>query len=202
MTKPAQPSRILFKPILSGSWQEHAALRDYRAEWLSSLLVERATWTDFAPTIELADAVIGGPEFVWFRFWLPEPDQLVEKYFDADGTPIGVYIPICEPLLRENKSYRTSELILAVWVDNSKRVSVLREFEFDEAVRRQIISPEEAERAEARIRELTAAIFREEFPPALVRNFAIASDETPAAESAPASANDSRSARQENTNHR
>ena len=55
---------------------------------------------------------------------------------------------------------------------------MLREEEFDEGVRVQLLNSQEAERAETRIRELTAAIFREEFPPPLVRNFAIAMEKS------------------------
>ena len=174
MTEMVDSSQPLFQPFTSGDWSEHAAMTDYRAEWFNSLLVERAAWTAQAPTVELLDTVIGGPGFVWFRFWLPDLDQLVEKYFNAEGNAIGVYLPVCRPLEREDSAYSTSDLILAIWYNADKRVSVLREDEFDEGVRRQFLSSEEAERAEIRIRELTAAIFREEFPPPLVRNFAIA----------------------------
>ena len=153
---------------------EHEAMTDYRAEWFNALLVERAAWAEHAPTIELLDSVIGGPGFVWFRFWLPDLDQLVEKYFNPEGNLVGLYLPVCRPLAREDKTYRTSDLILAIWYNADKRVAILREEEFEEGVRRQLLSSNEAELAETRIRELTAAIFREEFPPPLVRNFAIA----------------------------
>ena len=176
MTETAESPQPLFQPFTSGDWSAHAAMTDYRAEWFNSLLVERAAWTEQAPTVELLDTgtVIGGPGFVWFRFWIPDLDQLVEKYFNAEGDAIGVYLPVCRPLEREDSAYRTSDLILAIWYNDDKRVSVLREEEFDDSVSRQYLSSEDAERAETRIRELTAAIFREEFPPPLVRNFAIA----------------------------
>ena len=166
-------SQIQLKPLISGNWRKHKAMTAYCAEWLSTLLVERATWMAHAPTIELADTVISGPGFSWFRFWMPALDQVAEKYFDGAGKEIGVYFPVCQPLVQEGKRYHTSELILAVWYDVAKRVSVLREAEFDEAVRRQMISDNEAARAETRIRKLTAAIFREEFPPPVVRHFAV-----------------------------
>lgn len=178
MTETAESSQQLFKPFIGGEWKEHAAMTDYRAEWFNSLLVERAAWTPQAPTVELLGTVISGPGFVWFRFWLPDLDQLVEKYFNAEGDAIGFYLPVCRPLEREDKAYRTSDLILAIWYNADKRVSVLREEKFDEGVRRQLLSSAEAERAETRIRELTAAIFREEFPPPLVRNFAIAMEKS------------------------
>ena len=178
MSETAPSSPRLFKTFSSGDWSQHASMTDYRAEWFNSLLVERAAWTDQAPTVELLDTVIGAPGFVWFRFWLPDLDQLVEKYFDAEGTAIGLYLPVCRPLQREDKAYRTSDLILAIWYNADKRVFVLREEEFEEVVHEQRLTSHEAERAETRIRELTAAIFREEFPPPLVRNFAIAMEKS------------------------
>jgi predicted RNA-binding protein associated with RNAse of E/G family len=178
MNETAQSSQRLFRPFTSGDWSEHAAMTDYRAEWFNSLLVERAAWTAQAPTVELLDTVISAPGFVWFRFWLPDLDQLVEKYFNADGSAIGLYLPVCRPLEREDKAYHTSDLILAIWYNADQRVFVLREEEFDEGVRVQLLNSQEAERAETRIRELTAAIFREEFPPPLVRNFAIAMEKS------------------------
>ncbi len=178
MSEAAQSSQRLFKSFTSGDWNNQSAMTDYRAEWFNSLLVERAAWTDQAPTLELLDTVIGAPGYVWFRFWLPDLDQMVEKYFDAEGSAIGLYLPVCRPLQRQDKAYRTSDLILAIWYNADKRVFVLREEEFDEVVRAQGLSSQEAERAEARIRELTAAIFREEFPPPLVRNFAIAMEKS------------------------
>lgn len=181
MAETAESSPRMFQRFNSGDWRADAAMTDYRAEWFNALLVERAAWTTDAPEVELMDTVIGGPGFVWFRFWLPELDQLVEKYFTAAGDAIGFYLPVCRPLQRDDEAYRTSDLILAIWYNADKRVSVLREAEFDEAHRRQLLSTEEAERAETRIRELTAAIFRDEFPPPLVRNFAINTDNsTPA----------------------
>ncbi len=178
MSETVQSSQRLFKPFNSGEWNENAAMTDYRAEWFNSLLVERTAWTAQAPTVELHDTIIGAPGFVWFRFWLPDLDQMVEKYFNAEGTAIGLFLPVCRPLQREDKAYHTSDLILAIWYNADKRVFVLREEEFEDCVRDQSISSQEAERAETRIRELTAAIFREEFPPPLVRNFAIAMEKS------------------------
>ncbi|MXY96115.1 MAG: DUF402 domain-containing protein [Caldilineaceae bacterium SB0670_bin_27] len=178
MSETVQSSQRLFRSFSSGDWEHRADMTDYRAEWFNSLLVERAAWTAHAPTVELLDTVIGAPGFVWFRFWLPDLDQMVEKYFDANGTAIGLYLPVCRPLQHEDKAYNTSDLILAIWYSSDKRVFVLHEEEFEDVVREERLRSEEAERAETRIRELTAAIFREEFPPPLVRNFAIAMEKS------------------------
>jgi predicted RNA-binding protein associated with RNAse of E/G family len=173
MTEAKQAARVLFQPLTNGGWQSHPEMTDYRAEWLSSLLVERANWKEDSFPRSFGSAQIAGPGYVWFRFWLPEQDQVVEKYFDADGNAVGVYVPVTEALERRGEVWRTVELVLALWLDASGRVSVLREDDFDEAVEREILTPVAAEQAERRIRELTTAIAAEQFPPPLVRNFEI-----------------------------
>ncbi len=164
---------MLFEPLQSGDWGEHPEMEDYRAEWLSSLLVERAAWRVGARPRRIGSVEVAGPGFVWFRFWLPEQDQVVEKYFHAEGRALGMYMPVCTPLERRGEVYRATELILGLWLQQSGQVSVLREEEFDAAVEDELLPPVAVERAERRIRELTAAIFREQFPPPLVRNFDI-----------------------------
>lgn len=166
-------AEVVFQPLVSGAWRDDRRFSDYRAEWLSSLLVERGTWAAHAEPIEIDGHQVGAPRHVWFRFWLPEPDQVVEKYFNAAGEPIGLYIPICHPLERVGEGYGTVQLILGVWISEDRRVAVLRENDFDEAIRRRLLDGETIERAENRIRLLTAAIHQEEFPPPLVRNFEI-----------------------------
>lgn len=171
MTRTRQAARVLFQPLISGGWQTHPEMTDYKAEWLSSLLVERANWRRNVFPRFFENAQIAGPGYVWFRFWLPEQDQVVEKYFDPAGREVGIYVPVAEELERRGDVWRTVELVLALWLQPGGRVSVLREKDFEEAVAREILTPVAAERAERRIRELTTAIAAEQFPPPLVRNF-------------------------------
>lgn len=171
MTNVKQTARVLFQPLTSGGWHNHPEMTDYRAEWLSDLLVERANWTDSAFPRHFGGVQVAGPGYVWFRFWLPEQEQVVEKYFAPDGESVGVYVPVTEDLERRGDQWRTVELVLALWLQPNGRVSVLREDDFEEAVEREILTPVAVERAERRIRELTTAIAQEQFPPPLVRNF-------------------------------
>ncbi len=159
--------------IISGAWQTNPSLTDYRAEWLSEVLVERATWAPTAEPQQVGDAQVAGPGYIWFRFWFLEDGQVMEKYFDAEGNPVGVYVPICMPLERENSTLSTQGLILALWIEPDGRVTVLHEEEFDAKAMAGELTPVQVEHAEYRIRELTTAIGQNRFPPALVRNFAI-----------------------------
>ena len=167
------------REIESGVWQTSPHMVDYRVEWPGDMLVERATWTADAPARPLLTQSDGLLEtaragYIWFRFWLPDDEQLVERYFDSSGEPLGTYIPICMPLERRGQSFATRELLLALWISaDGDRVTVLNEDAFDAAVEAGALTPVESERAELRIRELTSAVVQKLFPPALVRNFTI-----------------------------
>lgn len=164
--------------IESGEWQSYTQMIDYRAEWPGDMLVERATWGPTTPAEQLqarggTPVATVGPNYIWFRFWLSDDQQLVERYFDADGVAIGTYIPICMPLTRHGQVYSTVNLLLGLWIDTDDQVTVLGEEAFDEAVASKQLSPVETERAELRIRTLTGGVAQKRFPPALVRNFTI-----------------------------
>lgn len=178
--------------IESGEWQSHPHLEDYRAEWPADMLVERATWGADAPTQEITAqsntaVTIAGPGYIWFRFWLPDHDQVVERYFDDAGEEIGTYIPVCAPLERTGKVYRARHLLLSLWLEADARITALHEEDFDAAVEAEQVTPVEAERAESQFRTLTMAVGQKSFPPALVRNLTIrmedAQDDETAAQS-------------------
>lgn len=160
--------------ITSGQWQTNPHLHDYRTEWFSSMLVERATWLPNAPIQQLGDRVIASSGFVWLRFWLLESDDVIEKYLDARGNPIGYYMPICTPLDRRGTQLYVGWLKLALWMQTSGQLTVLGEESFEQAINSGDLTPVEAEHAEYRIRTLTTAIHQKRFPPAIVRNFTLA----------------------------
>lgn len=165
--------------IESGEWQFDETLLDYRAEWPGNMLVERATWGPNTRTVTTAKlqgyepSIIAAPNYIWFRFWLSEDDQIVERYFAPHGEPVGTFLPITMELQKQGRSFQTVALILGLWIAEDGRVTVLNEPEFDAAVASGQVNPVESERAELRIRALTGAIAQKRFPPALVRNFTI-----------------------------
>lgn len=165
--------------IESGEWQFEESVIEYRAEWPGNMLVERATWGPNTPTmttVKLQGAepsIVAEPNYIWFRFWLAEDEQIVERYFAPDGQPIGSYMPITMDLEKRGRAFQTIGLILGLWIAADGRVTVLNEDDFDEAVANGQVNPVESERAEMRIRALTSAISQKRFPPALVRNFTI-----------------------------
>jgi hypothetical protein len=163
--------------IASREWQNVPQLIDYRSEWLSDVLVERATWKEDAPVRTLSDfsaaVTIAAPGFIWLRFWFKTDNHLVEKYLNPAGGTVGFYAPICMPFEQAAGRLVAKFLLLALWIDQAGRIIVLGEQEFEHAVAAGTLAPVEIEQAEYRIRELTRAIGQKRFPPALVRNFSL-----------------------------
>ena len=159
--------------ITNGVWETATYMTDYRAEWFSEMLVERATWLPTAPVQRIGNRIIAGPGYIWFRFWLLESELMIEKYFDAAGQVVGYYAPISMPVQRRVSTLRIIKLVLALWLQPDERVTVLHELEFEQAIITGAVTPVEAEQAEFRIRELTLATAQKRFPPPMVRNFMI-----------------------------
>ncbi len=159
--------------IQSGEWQTNPQMHAYRSEWLSGLLVERAEWVNPAGTQRIRGRQISGPDYVWFRFWLPNPRQIVDKYFDASGQAIGLYLPVSEPIQASTGKYSTHHLFLGLWLLPTGQMTVMGEPSFEDALESGAISSSQAVWAEKRIRELTLEIYQERMPPSLIRNFAI-----------------------------
>jgi uncharacterized protein len=159
--------------IKSGEFGNLACVRDYRAERLGDVLVERVVWGEGAVRVQMGDTVLADPGYVWFRFWLPRFEQIVERYYSPSGVLIGTKVDVCTPLECDKSGCSTVDLLLDIWIDPEGRVTVVNEGGFEEAVRREMLSESEAERAEYHLRELTAAIARGRFPPPIVRNWQI-----------------------------
>jgi predicted RNA-binding protein associated with RNAse of E/G family len=155
--------------ISSGAWQNVPDMTDYRTEWLTGMLVERATWSPSAPVQRIGSTIVGAPGYVWFRFWLQEQEQVVEKYFDTDKQTVGFYAPICASWRRRDTRIVAPSLMLGLWLEGQGRVTVMYEDAFDQAAHNGDLTPIEVEHAEQRIRELTLAIHRQKWPPAMVK---------------------------------
>jgi predicted RNA-binding protein associated with RNAse of E/G family len=169
----------MLKPekLISGEWRNEPNMLDYRSEWLSDVFVERATWGKDADSRQLrevtAEIEVAGPGFVWLRFWLKEEDQVLEKYFDAEGQAVGFYIPVCMPFQQNGSTLATQTLAMALWYNPDGQLTVLGESEFDRAVEDSTMTPVEVEHAEHRVRELIMSVLNRSFPPGLVRNFSV-----------------------------
>jgi len=159
--------------IASGDWGRDADMSDYRSEWLSDMLVERATCAPHAGTHRIDQHIVGAPGYVWFRFWLANGEHILEKFFDDHGNAVGMYARIGMAVPHKGRGFSALNLLLGLWITDDAHVTVLNEAEFDEAVEQGAISPVEAEHAEQQIREVTMAIAHKRYPPPIVRNLTI-----------------------------
>ena len=162
---------IMHRDMKPGQWRAVDHMVDYRVERLSEMLIERATWDDSAPSQVLCGTEIAAPGYVWFRFWVLKTEQLVQKYFDESGKVVGMYAPVSMPFVAGDDGLVATDLTLGLWILTDGHVMVLNEPEYEAAVRSGLITTDEAKEAEQRIREMTLATARGEFPPAIIRNF-------------------------------
>ncbi len=161
------------RQILSGVLGDPAFAGDHRLELLGDVLVERVVWQELPGPRTLAGAIVAQTGAIWFRFWLPRYDQVVERYFLPDGTTLGTHIDVCGPLSCDEHGCRAEDYIMDIWIDSQGRVTVQNEDEFERAVLLGELGAEQAQWAEQHLRDLTAAIARNRFPPPLVRNWQI-----------------------------
>lgn len=161
------------RQISTGVFGDPAVVESYRFETLGDVLVERVLWGELPSPRTLFGSVVAGSGAIWYRFWLPHYDQVVERYFLADGTALGTHIDVCGPLTCDEHGCSADDYILDIRMDPQGRVTVHNEDEFDRAVLVGELTGEQAQRAEAHLRDLTAAIARNRFPPPLVRNWQI-----------------------------
>lgn len=161
------------RQIVSGALGDPAFVQNYRLELLGDVLVERVVWQELPAPRTLSGEVVAESGAIWFRFWLPRYDQVVERYFLPDGTGLGTHVDVCGPLTCDERQCAADDYIMDIWIDPRGRVTVHNEDEFERAVLLGELTAEQAGRAEQHLRELTAAIARNRFPPPLVRNWQI-----------------------------
>lgn len=161
------------REIRSGVFGDPAYVHAYRFELLGDALVERVIWRRLPEPRALFGAVVADSGAIWYRFWLPQHDQVIERYYLENGAPLGMHIDLCGPIACDESGCRADDYILDIRIDPQGRVTVHNEDEFERSVLLGELSAEKALQAEAHLRELTAMIARNRFPPPLVRNWQI-----------------------------
>jgi predicted RNA-binding protein associated with RNAse of E/G family len=163
----------VLRQVVTGVLGDPAFVENYRLEALGDVLVERVVWSELPAPRTLFGSVVADSGAIWFRFWLPGFDQVVERYYLPDGSSLGAHVDLCGPVQCDERGCVADDYILDIWIDPQGRVTVHNEDEFDRAVLLGELTAEQAQRAEAHLRELTAAIARNRFPPPIVRNWQI-----------------------------
>ncbi len=159
--------------IRSGEWQALPGIADYLAGLIDDVLIERAVWSQAAGRQAAGGRVLAGPGHIWYRFWLWRDDQVVERYFDAGGQPLGTQVDLCMPMQISEREWTARDLLLDIWISPQGQVTVSNEAAFDAAVSSGYLTVDEASWAEEHVRRLTAAIAQRRFPPAMVRNWQV-----------------------------
>ncbi|HSN74144.1 MAG TPA: DUF402 domain-containing protein [Anaerolineae bacterium] len=159
--------------IRSGEWQSLPGVADYLAGLIDDVLIERAVWAKSAEAVAIGGRALVGPGHIWYRFWLWRDDQIVERYFDAQGQALGTQVDLCMPLQIGERDWTARDLLLDIWISPQGQVTVGNEAAFEEAVRSGQLTEEEARWAEEHVRQLTGAISQRRFPPAMVRNWQV-----------------------------
>jgi len=157
--------------IRSGQFGDPTATYGYRFERLGDVAIERVIWSELSAPRYRAGAVVADTGYVWYRFWLFPEGQVVERYFAADGTPVGTQIDLCAPIVWDGAGCSAIDLVLDIWIDAAGCVTIHNEYEFEQAAGAGRLTGEQAQLAETHLRELTAAIAQRRFPPPLVRNW-------------------------------
>jgi predicted RNA-binding protein associated with RNAse of E/G family len=158
--------------IRSGEWQNLPGVADYLAGLIDDVLIERAIWGG-PPEAAGNGRAPAGRGHIWYRFWLWRDDQVVERYFDAQGQALGTQVDLCMPLQASGPQWTARDLLLDIWISPQGQVTVSNEAVFEAAVSGGQISPEEARWAEEHVRRLTGAIAQRRFPPPMVRNWQV-----------------------------
>jgi hypothetical protein len=169
---PGQES-VAPRVIRSGEWAGLPGGADYYQARLGDILVERVVWSDRGEEGAAGVARFRRPGYAWFRFWLPEGRQVVEKYYDPQGTLLGTQIDVCMLPVEVAGGLQARDLLLDIWISAAGRVTVGNEQAFEQAVREGVLTDDEAGLAERHVRELTRQIAKGRFPPALVRNWQV-----------------------------
>jgi predicted RNA-binding protein associated with RNAse of E/G family len=159
--------------IRSGEWQDLPGVASYLAGLIDDVLIERAIWAAPAEAESADGRALAGPGHIWYRFWLWRDDQVVERYFDAQGQALGTQVDLCMPLQVGEGEWTARDLLLNIWISPQGQVTVSNEAAFEAAVSSGQLTEEEARWAEEHVRRLTGAISQRRFPPAMVRNWQV-----------------------------
>ena len=159
--------------IHSGAWRHEPGVADYAEGIIDGILIERVIWGGQAVPKASGSTQTAGPGYTWYRFWLAQDDQIVERYYDGDGQLVGTQVDLCLPLEITEVAWSTRDLLLDLWISPDWRVTVRGEAVFEEAIRRGQITALQATWAEEHLRQLTRAIAQRRFPPPMVRNWQV-----------------------------
>jgi hypothetical protein len=112
-----------------------------------------------------------GSDVVWFTF--PATWHDIGRFHRADGTFTGCYANILTPPELDGTRWDTTDLFLDVWVGKDGVAILLDEDELDEALGREWVDRDTAERARAEARSLVERARAGTWPPPVVAEWTL-----------------------------
>jgi len=105
-----------------------------------------------------------GSPVIWFTF--PGRWHDIGLFHTAAGEFTGTYANILTPVrFLDDRSWRTTDLFLDVWMDPAGRAALLDEDEFEEAVRASVLDGPTATKARSEADRILRAIDARKWPP-------------------------------------
>lgn len=137
------------------------------------VIVTLAREMAFDPPMRIDDEVVleDGSSVVWFTF--PGAWHDIGRFHRADGTFTGFYANVLTPVEMEGDDWWTTDLFLDVWLPPDGAPVILDEAELDEALGRELVERDVAERARLEAEGLQAAAEAGSWPPAVVREWTL-----------------------------
>lgn len=151
--------------LTQSEWQEQRDTIEYQCVDTRRMLLEKSRFAN-------AQWGLSG---IRVRFWLKEHDTVVDKYFAPNLEPVGWFMPICKGLGTTGAQFQTRTRYLGMGVSQARNIVVTGESRLQDALKQQVVSPEEAEQCQAQLRALRIEFMSRRFPPAIVRNFELES---------------------------
>ena len=119
----------------------------------------------YEPPMRIEGHVVleAGSDVVWFTF--PGAWHDVGRFHRADGTFTGLYVNILTPPVLDGNDWETTDLFLDVWIPPDGTVMLLDEDELDEALGREWIDADLADRAREEAHRLVDQARQGTWPP-------------------------------------
>ena len=153
---------------------DRVSMRTHLLEATDDLIVVAHEASPRKPLTYLDEVVMDrGYRAVWFLF--KDRPYDVGRFYRPDGTWTGYYADVLEPVRWAGSDPTTLEpitdLFLDLWIAPDGRYLILDEDEFEEAISRGSLTPEQIDHARRVLQELTEATARGAFPPEVAKEF-------------------------------
>ncbi|MCE2466777.1 MAG: hypothetical protein J4G06_02040 [Caldilineaceae bacterium] len=147
--------------LAQADWETDRDTIEYNCVETRHMLIEKASFSSSSM----------GMSGTRMRFWLPEANYVVEKYFGPNLAPVGWFMPVCEEFTNVDRRLQACTLYLGMVANRTRKLVVTGERPLERAVAEQRLTRQVADRYQERLRQLRRDCLSGRIPPAIVRNF-------------------------------